>query len=108
MKIRNGFVSNSSSSSFCIIGTHYKTAELVKATKAKEDDMGYGMCNTKTLNFYGSSLEDCVAGLDAEPLLQTRTIPEAKKYFQKYVKDMLKVDIDLAHITFEAGEAGND
>lgn len=38
MKIRNGFVSNSSSSSFCIFGATFKPEELQKAFNVSDDD----------------------------------------------------------------------
>jgi hypothetical protein len=121
MKIRNGFVSNSSSSSFCIIGTTYDS-EIGKLVHAEEknyghydkdgdwvdgtDYMGYGCDTGEVISFYGDSQVE-YAGVDAEPLLEQYSLPQAREAFVKLCKEKLNVDIDPRWVDLHYGEAGN-
>lgn len=109
MKIRTGFVSNSSSSSFCIIGTRSRVPELVEKAGAKEEDFGHGVCKTKLLSFHGSGeLTETIAGLPADELLQRMSIPGAKRHFVKYIKKHFGIELDISEVEFEFGEAGTE
>ena len=109
MKVRTGFVSNSSTSSFCIIGVHdgWKTRQsgvgiihhLAEAAGINVDDV-YGVHEGEILDFIGSEGEIYWAGIDAEPLLQTMTIPQACQHFQDLIKNKLDIDIPLEKIHF--------
>jgi hypothetical protein len=126
VKVRNGFVSNSSSSSFCIIGVENSmvidellTAEGIDpntkdewekpaATGLRSLAMGYGCDSGKMLNFYGNHNNPDFAGIEAEPLLQKFAIPDACKEFQKQVKKKLGVDIPLNKISLHYGNASSE
>lgn len=69
MKLRNGFVSNSSSSSFIIFGMHV-SKENYKYLRGKYED--------GTLSFYDSDTEGFVVGKDAIPYLEQQNIPDSK------------------------------
>ena len=102
MKIRLGFVSNSSSSSFCLIGLARYTSDdpiggriLAQLCKKEgidldsDSDSEIALCGVEkkeVLTFVGSEGECNYAGLEAEPLLKTYNIPEACKK----VKDLIK------------------
>lgn len=118
MKYRSGFVSNSSSASFCIIGIN-DDEEMIKKIllaenlidedyKAEEgyyDD--YCLSDAKTVELYGYEGDDypCYAGIDAEKLLKTMTIPEACEHVSKEIKEKLGIDIPVNKISFHYGEA---
>ena len=86
MKIRNGFVSNSSSSSFCLIGSWVdmeEEDELYKKFKEVSQD------NSSIYLMEDYDGMTAVFGMDAEELLQTRTLPEAKEEAEKIIKESL-------------------
>lgn len=107
MKVRNGFVSNSSSSNFLIVGVRgsQKLAQLAKADKWEEGWGGYHTGNT--LIFLGndydyendkpSNFAPYYAGVEAEQDLKNgKTIPELRKEFIEKAK--------VLGVTFTEGE----
>ena len=112
MKTRNGFVSNSSSSSFCIIGTEYMIEEIAKKDGVKDEDFGYGMAEGKVLEYHGNGFGDdydaVSGGLNAEKLLTKMTIPQAKLHLKQLIKKKFDIDVPIEQISFEFGERGND
>lgn len=112
MKIRSGFVSNSSSSSFCVIGTTYNIEEIAKKDGINDESFRYGVADGKVLQYHGNGFgeydDEVIGGLDAAKVLETMTIPEAKLHLQKLIKTKFKIDVPLDQISFEFGERGND
>lgn len=117
MKTRSGFVSNSSSSSFCIIGITEKEwikklrvleLETAESNSNTEDYyFDYGFKQGKHFHLYGEDYDNIgYIGLDAEILLETRTIPEAKKYMQEKIQRLYSLDVPLECIGFYYGESG--
>lgn len=74
MKLRNGFVSNSSSSSFIIFGMHV-SKENYEYLREKYEDVDW---NDGALSFYDSDTEGFVVGKDAIPYLEQQNIPDSK------------------------------
>ena len=116
MKIRNGFVSNSSSSSFCIIAVkdNYSINELGNAEGFKifsrelQDNVviSHGVLEGKVLKFFGSYSHVFYVGIDAEELLRTMSIPEACNKFSELVKKEFDIDLPENSINFYFGECG--
>ena len=70
MKIRVGFVSNSSSSSFCILGT-YDSEVLAKFKELERDDIFEHYCGEDD----GDVVGICYS------ILEDKTLKEAREYF---------------------------
>lgn len=112
MKIRTGFVSNSSSSSFCVIGVTDETVvkKLYEAEGLKQDEWGfpYGCDGGKVVSFYGRCVSECCAGIPAEKTLQDMSIKQARLHFCDLVKKKLKVDIRPDQVDLHYGEASSE
>jgi len=118
MKIRTGFVSNSSSSSFCIIGldTNQSTFELAKKIALAEnktfdfdvEDFDYEKCSDLSgsksdgdvFEYYGN-YEDCelnYIGIGIRSFGDDMTINEMKKDIQSKIKKLTNEEIDINKI----------
>lgn len=116
MKVRTGFVSNSSTTSFCIIGvdTTWATEKLLQACGHDkewfQETAGFGSAEADNgmMMFYGEyDNGPSWAGLDAETLLVDKTLPQAREWFVKYIQDKLGVVLLLDSVRLCHGEAGD-
>jgi len=151
MKIRTSFVSNSSSTSFCVIGTGNhavigqfatqmnkffhgyedylpdRKLKTVRCCEHPEQDFPHcPICGKPMWKepkydwdeydypewwadrndgvfFYGGE-EVYTVGMNAEELLQTMSIPQAKEHFVKIAKEKFRIDVPLKSVYFEYGE----
>ena len=125
MKFRNGFVSNSSSSSFLIVGVEDENlVEKLKAASCGDmseryvesdgsiryETMEHGVIHAGLINFYGSYiLEDCyLSGMPIEDLLETMNLAEIRLRFQKCVKEKYNINIDMSEICLHYGEVSDE
>lgn len=82
MKIRNGFVSNSSSSSFCIIGVHVSETDYDKIQEMDSIIDG-------DFVFYHGDEYGSVFGLYPDSILETHTLAEARQIFKNKLTDVI-------------------
>ena len=86
MKIRNGFVSNSSSSSFCIFGVRLEDDFLIEALNIKDDEELYDL-ELKGLNIHRDGEgQCCYIGRDLISIKDNET----GKEFKDGVKSLLR------------------
>lgn len=110
MKTRIGFVSNSSSSSFLIVGIDdSKTInKIIKAAglKRKEirEDMSFGVCDINGLQFLGG--EDIYyAGTElTEEIMNDKTLMELKREFADSLKEKYNISVPIEKIGLHYGE----
>lgn len=114
MKIRNGFVSNSSSSSFLVIGTDNTSLidELAQADHFDDSSGGYGVAGEgDELVYYGMQYDGHFdygyAGVEAADLLERMTLPQARIFVQEiFLK--LGVEVDVEDIDLYYGEMSSE
>lgn len=80
MKIRNGFVSNSSSSSFLVIGLHIEDEDLYSLLENKY---------YQHLEFYGGDEEGYVVGVYPQEFLEKAPLGEACDNVLEYMKGIM-------------------
>jgi hypothetical protein len=118
MKIRTGFVSNSSSSSFLIIGTN--KSHIIKNLLEKDKDLdchdcSYGVTESERgINYYGGYFGSDVkeeniqlpdyAGIEAKEMLEKETVSELRKYFVGLVKRKYGIEIEDEDVDLFYGE----
>jgi len=104
MKIRIGFVANSSTTAYCIIGTSHKLEELEEIIKAYEDDLIYGMGITELLgDIIGigefGNLE--LYGLEvAKYLKQQFTLDQCKGIFSSQMIQYYGIHVPIENMSF--------
>lgn len=106
MKIRNGFVSNSSSSSFCILGATFSEGEVVERLKNKPC-VENNRCTTIDIALSGHKLSYCfgisdyyeevIVGISADDLDENKSIAELKKDICEKLQNVF-VDIELRDV----------
>jgi len=115
MKYRNSFVSNSSSSSFVIVGI---SDDVIMKQIAEQDgkfsegeyhdvNCDYGIDESCSINYYGSWGEPYYMGVDISKKMEEQILPELKKEFQEKVKEEYGLDIPLDKIKLHYGEVGD-
>jgi hypothetical protein len=123
MKTRNGFVSNSSSSSFCIVGFNSgpEYDKLLTALGAPEDEEemhewmwdldGWGGLYKLDDRLYATNDYDCfgIIGLDAEKFLkQNKRVSEIAQELADHIFMRYQIRIDPEKCYLDYGETSSE
>ena len=110
MKTRQGFVSNSSTTSFVAVCTEYKLDEFLEKIEYNEENMHDGCCflENDDLVVYAWEYEPSFYGMDIEEHLKNdETISALVAKFKETVLAKYGIDIPLEKIDFDFGEVGS-
>jgi len=109
MKRRNGFVSNSSSTSFIAVCTKYNIQELLEKIEFKKRDVSEGMvylendivilANDYQPSFYGMLIE--------RQIREDRMLKNLKKEFKDIMKEKFGMDVPIDTIDLLYGEVSS-
>lgn len=107
MKIRNGFVSNSSSTSFCILGVPLSSLNLagydedIKGTiwKTERENKKKGINNSlKCARGIEEYYNDSILGIEPNDIKDDETIAQGKQRVVELLKSQLDVDVNISDI----------
>lgn len=118
MKSRRGFVSNSSSSSFLIVGTQTSVDAILRAMGWRENDDAYGNWEEWEDSWGGQTTDGKYAiigsetpyyiGFNAEPYFRSgMTFQEISALFAKSLYEDFGLILDSRYIDLHYGEVGN-
>lgn len=111
MKIRSGFVSNSSTTSFIAVLTKYKLDEFVEKIGGKNDDDDYSYGAkflSNDLVIFANDYQPMSYGLNIEHSLKNdEIVSDLKIKFREIVKQKTGIDIPIEEIQFDFGEVGS-
>jgi len=124
MKTRTGFVSNSSSTSFCIVGVSSPYAQAIaKKMGLTHDDNSYGTCEFDdgliavfSNNGYSDEDEDEndasgsveLVGIVADEILENKSVRQAAEEFSEMIEKKYGIKIDPVKVGLHYGEASNE
>jgi hypothetical protein len=119
MKLRIGFVSNSSSSSYLCLGIKDEDViqKMLIAEKLSKDQdgyytgEGYGCLVGKDFVYYGGAGEYYIGGLSDDATLELLTahnLVEAKKLFTKILYAKLGIKVDPKAVELLYGESSSE
>lgn len=110
MKVRLDFVTNSSSSSFLIVGVDNEDLikRLAEAEGIEEFECNFGVHEGKVVNFYGDYNEPYYAGIEIAELLEDMNLRQVREYFKNKVREKLGIELNDEDIGLFYGEVGND
>ena len=109
MKTRQGFVSNSSSTSFICVCTEFMLDEFLEKVGYEKGDMSEGAAFLDDdLVIYANKYEPSFYGLNIEEYLKNDEVVSSLKIkFKELVLKKTGIDIHLDKIEFDYGEAGS-